>query len=70
MRLLSILARSMDQAMICKPTGLRLHEGANSLRHNAILATGSFRQHLQESQQRLEAGGLMLPLEERYMPFS
>ena len=27
-----------------------------------------FRQHLLESQQRLEAGGLMLPLEERYMP--
>jgi transcription initiation factor TFIIA large subunit len=27
-----------------------------------------FRQHQQETQQRLEGGGLMLPLEERYMP--
>jgi transcription initiation factor TFIIA large subunit len=27
-----------------------------------------FRQHQQDSQQRLEGGGLMLPLEERYMP--
>ena len=29
-----------------------------------------FRDHLLESQQRLEGGGLMVPLEERYMPSS
>lgn len=32
----------MDQAMICKPIGTKLHEDGRSLHQNVVLAIGSF----------------------------